>query len=189
MTEKKKLIALDMDDTIVYLMKAMMEDHNAKYPDCLLTYDQVIAFDETMFHPEYNKYDYFKTPGVFFDLQPVDEFVLDEIKKLHEAYDLIIVTSAFAESVHDKWRWIQTYLPFIPHENFCTFSRKDLIQADILIDDAIHNVKPWVAKGRPAFVLSHHWNQELRDLEGVHMFNSWHGLKEKIDAVLLEEEL
>lgn len=180
----KQIVAVDMDDTIVWLMKAIMEDHNEKYPDHLLTYEQMVAFSESMFHPEYDKMEYFVRKGTFLNLKVMDEHVVNELKEIHEAYDLIIVTSAFAESVLDKWKWIQIHLPFIPHTNFCTFSRKDLIQADILIDDAIHNVKPWVAKGRPALVPIHHWNQELKDLQGVTMFDSWKGMKQKIDEIL-----
>lgn len=180
----KKIVAVDMDDTILWLMKAIMNDHNEKHPDVRLTYEQMVAFDDSMFHPDYDKMEFFNRPGTFLDLEPMDGHVVPELEKIHQEYDLIVVTSAFPESVADKWRWIKKHLPFIPHHNFCTFSRKDLIQADILIDDAIHNVEKWVEKGKPAVVPAHHWNQELADLSGVHMMYGWHGMKEIIDNIL-----
>lgn len=180
----KKIVAVDMDDTLVYLMKAIMEDHNAKHPDYPVTYEQMIAFDESMLHKDYSKMDFFFKEGTFLNLELLDEYVIPEMKKINEAYDLIIVTSAFAENVLEKWKWLRRYMPFIPHKNFCAFTRKDLIQADILIDDALHNVKDWVQSGRPALVPSHHWNQEAAQLEHVTMFDSWENLKEEIDRLL-----
>jgi 5'(3')-deoxyribonucleotidase len=183
MTEKKKIVAVDMDDTILWLMKAIHADHSKKHPDFGLTYEDMVAFDDSMMHPDYCKLEFFKTPGTFLNLEIMDEHVVEELEQINEKYDLIIVTSSFAENVLEKWQWIQKYLPFIPHKNFCAFSRKDLIQADILIDDAIHNVKDWVATGRPAIVPHHHWNEELEKLDGVTMIYGWHGMTEIIDSV------
>ena len=107
---------------------------------------------------------------------------------IHEDYDLLIVTSAFASTVYDKWRWIQTHLPFVPFQNFITTNRKDLIQADILIDDAKHNVEEWIKTGRPALVPKHHWNEDLGNLDGVRLFDSWKGIKDHIDAIFISSE-
>lgn len=183
---RKPIIAIDMDDTMVFLMKAVMNDHNRKHPDYMLRYDQMIAFDESMLHPDYDKYAFLKGEDTYYHLEMVDEYVVPEIKKLHKKYDVIIVTSAFPETVLDKWRWMETYLPFIPHDNFFTGKRKDLINADILIDDAIHNVNKWVGSdsNRPAIVPSHHWNQELRTLPLVTMKEGWKDMCEVVDNVV-----
>lgn len=180
----KKIVAVDMDDTILWLMKAIMNDHNEKHPETPVLYEQMIAFDDSMLHPDYDKMEFFNRPGTFYHLEPMDDHVVSELEKIHNEYDLVVVTSAFPSSVSDKWDWIKKHLPFIPHENFFTGARKDLIQADILIDDAKHNVEKWVQKGKPAIVPSHHWNQQLAQLDGVHMMYGWHGMKEIIDSIL-----
>lgn len=179
----KKIVAVDMDDTILWLMKAIHADHNNKHPEAAVEYKNMVAFDDSMLHPDYDKIDFFATPGTFRNLEIMDEHVIDELEKINESYDLIIVTSAFAHSVPDKWEWLQEHMPFITQKKFITCSRKELIQADILIDDAIHNVKPWVKTGRPAIVPSHHWNQELSELPGVTMIYGWHGVKEILDDI------
>lgn len=181
----KKIIAIDMDDTLVWLMRAIMEDHRKKHPYWPLQYEDMAAFHTSMLHPEYNKMDFFNTPGVFRNLEIMDEHVKLEMMKLHEDYDILIVTSAFPHTVGDKWEWLQEHLPFVPHKNFITASRKDLINADLLIDDAIHNIIPWVETGRPAIVPSHHWNQELAELDHVTMIYGWHGVKEIVDSIFL----
>lgn len=181
---EKPIIAVDMDDTLVYLMKAIMEDHNRLHPDHKLEYKQMIAFDESMFHPDYNKYAYLNNPSTYEELELLDEHVVPEMKKLNEKYDVIIVTSAFPQAVPGKWNWMQKYLPFIPHRNFCAFSRKDLISADLLIDDAIHNVEDWSAKNRPAIVPTHHWNQELKQLPLVTMVEGWQNMSQVVDNVM-----
>lgn len=182
----KKIIAVDMDDTILYLMKAIQEDHNRKHPDQPVKYEDMIAFDDSMLHPEYSKLEFFHTEGTFLHLKIMQD-AAEELEKIHEAYDLIIVTAAFPDCVPDKWTWLQHHLPFIPERNFITTSRKDLIQADILIDDAIHNVVDWVKTGRRAIVPRHHWNTELAVLPGVMMISEWKGVKEKIDYMLGED--
>ena len=181
------LYCIDMDDTILYLMKAIHADHLKKHPDHPLNFEDMIAFNDDMLHPDYNKIDFFMEPGTFYNLEIMED-AAEELQRIHEAYDLIIVTAAFPESVPDKWRWVQKYLPFVPAENFITCSRKDLIQADILIDDAKHNVEKWVETGRPALVPSHHWNQDLEKLQGVKMVYGWHGMKAIIDFVLYDHE-
>jgi 5'(3')-deoxyribonucleotidase len=166
-------------------MKEIMKDHNKKHPDHLVTYEQMKAFHYDMFHSNYDVMAFMKEPEVFLNLELMDNYVVDELKKINDDYDLIIVTSAFPEHVMDKWRWLQNNLPFIPHRNFCTFSRKDLLKADVLIDDAIHNVKDWVATGRPAIVPRHHWNSELESLPYVMMADGWKDMSLKIEEALL----
>jgi 5'(3')-deoxyribonucleotidase len=182
--EKKKIVAVDMDDTIVYLMKRIMEHHNILHPDHQLEYEQMAAFKHEVFHPDYDLISYLNDPATYESLELVDEYVVPELKKLTENYDVIIVTSAFPNAVGGKWNWLQKNLPFIPQRNFITASRKDLINADILIDDAIHNVVDWIKTGRPVLVPSHHWNQELEKLDGVTMIYGFHGVSDIVEHIL-----
>lgn len=181
---RKPIIAIDMDDTIVFLMKAIMRNHNELHPDHALTYEQMAAFKHEIFHPEYNVLDHLELPETYEALELMDEYVIPEIKKLHEKYDVIIVTSAFPSSVPGKWKWMQEHLPFIPQKNFITCGRKDIINADLLIDDAIHNVEDWVASNRPAIVPNHHWNQELKGMTLVTMVDSWKDMCKIVEQVL-----
>ncbi|MDK2600495.1 hypothetical protein QO179_23645 [Bacillus stercoris] len=114
----------------------------------------------------------------------MDEYVVDEMKKIHEAYDLIIVTASFPEAVVDIWNWIQKYLPFIPYDNFISATRKDLINADLLIDDAVHNIRDWSKKGKPAISILHHWNHEVTSYPNVYTRSGWKGMKEYVDSIL-----
>jgi 5'(3')-deoxyribonucleotidase len=185
-TKKKKIVAVDMDDTLVYLMKAIQKDHNEKFPLNPLKYEDMAAFKHEVFASGYDIDTYLRTESTYTDLELIDEHVIPEMKKLCEMYDVIIVTSAFPEAVTGKWKWMQKYLPFIPSRNFITASRKDLIQADILIDDAIHNVHDWVATGRPVVVPIHHWNEELAIVEGVTPIYGWHGVSDIVFNILGE---
>jgi 5'(3')-deoxyribonucleotidase len=181
---RKPIIAIDMDDTIVFLMKAIMKHHNDNHTEHILAYENMAAFKHDVFHPDYDIMAYLKSNDTYRHLELMDEYVVPEIKKLHEKYDVVIVTSAFAEGVLGKWEWLQENLPFIPHKNFITCSRKDLLNADVLIDDAIHNVKDWIASNRPAVVPSHHWNQELKGMTLVTMVDGWKNVYEIVEQVL-----
>lgn len=191
----KKTILVDMDDTIALLMDAIRKDHNDQHPDHILKPQDMMAFDDSILHPEYDKRSFFGSTGLFYNLELIDNHVVEEMQKIHEAYDLIIVTAAFSESVHDKWRWLQKHMPFIPHDNFCTFKRKDKIHGDILIDDAPHNLLPWTETGRDAICIKQNWNVHLKEHEtpdghgDIFMKDGWKGMKEDIDFLIERQKV
>ncbi|GIO86439.1 hypothetical protein J25TS5_33710 [Paenibacillus faecis] len=41
----KKIIAIDMDDTICHLIPKAIHYHNIMYPDLPLTLEQIVSFD------------------------------------------------------------------------------------------------------------------------------------------------
>lgn len=146
---KKLRVLVDMDDTICHLVQRCIYHHNNKYPDHPMKYEDVTSWDmENIWHPECTPEDFFGRPGLYEELEFLDEHVVEEMRKLHEAYEVIIVTAASAYSVLEKWKWMQKHLPFIPHENFITAKKKYLIDGHLLIDDGSHNLIPWTELGR-----------------------------------------
>lgn len=182
--KNRKIIAIDMDDTIADLYTPTLEDHNEKFPSHKLTFEQLEGYNDSIYHPDYDIEGFFKHSGVFSRLKLIDDYVLDEMKKINEEYDLIILTAALPESVLDKWNWLQEYMPFIKKENFITANRKDLINADLLIDDAKHNIEKWSQTGKPAIVIDYHWNQECKNLKNVYPKTGWNGMLDLIKTIL-----
>lgn len=74
---------------------------------------------------------------------------IEVIKKLYEEYDLYILSSCVnpfdyegsGQVFADKYNFLRENLPFIEPERFIFTSSKQLIKADIKIDDSLSNLK------------------------------------------------
>jgi 5'(3')-deoxyribonucleotidase len=140
---KKLTIALDLDDTISIFM-----------PTCIKTYNEIYGTNHSI--EEVNTW---YVDGIFkhslwsiFDkcdvLQrmPLKEGAFDTIKKWHEqGHKLVIVTGVHdVKSYLDKIKWLERtgldkyILDIIPTQN------KELINADVLVDDNPEYLRKWV---------------------------------------------
>lgn len=182
----KKIILVDMDDTICHLVKRCIYHHNTRWAEHPIAYENVVGWDMSkIWHPECTEKDFFGVPGLYEELELFDEHVVEEMYKLHQDYDVNIVTAAWPEAVIGKWVWLQKHMPFIPHANFCVWKKKWLIQGDLLIDDAVHNLVPFAESGRPVIGLPHPWNQEVRD-QVRFKYDGWKDMKKLVDSIFEE---
>lgn len=121
--EKKKIL-LDMDGVIVDFgseIKKWFEEH----PHLKARYET---------HPDH-------IHGIFRDPKPV-EGAIDAIIKLNEKYDLYIATAApwgNPDAASDKRYWIEKHFGNLFHKKMFISHRKDMIEADYLIDDSLGN--------------------------------------------------
>lgn len=105
--------------------------------------------------------------GFFEDLEPVRGAVAGFDTLRRSGHDVVIATSIPEVAVHSftgKRRWIRRYFPDFSMKNFIAISRKGLIDADVLIDDATHNINDWIEAGRDvALVFDAPWNREIKE--------------------------
>jgi 5'(3')-deoxyribonucleotidase len=71
---RKPIIAIDMDDTIVFLMKAIMKHHNDNHTEHILAYENMAAFKHDVFHPDYDIMAYLKSNDTYRHLELMDEY-------------------------------------------------------------------------------------------------------------------
>jgi 5'(3')-deoxyribonucleotidase len=181
----KLIVAVDMDDTICHLVKRAIYHNNLNYPTHPLTYEDMENWNtDHIRHPDCTQQIFFGRPGLYEELELFDEYVVDEMEKLHNAYDLIIATAAYPTAVPEKWNWLQKHMPFIPNENFFPCKRKSLINFDMLIDDGPHNLIPAMKQGRKVLCLPHPWNLKARGEYDFPLMTSWKGAKERVDQIL-----
>jgi 5'-nucleotidase len=126
MSEKKKIVYIDMDGVLVDLSKEFekfYEEHpflRERYKKC----------------PDH-------IHGIFRNPPPI-EGAIEAVKKLAESgkYELIIATAApwgNPESASDKRYWIERYFGKLFYKKMVVTHRKDLLAGDYLIDDRIKN--------------------------------------------------
>ncbi|MBB6023080.1 5'(3')-deoxyribonucleotidase [Paenibacillus sp. JGP012] len=186
----KPMIAVDMDDTICHLVKRAIYHNNIIYPSHPLQYEDMVHWDTThLRHPESTHEVFYGRPGLFEELELYDEYVVEELSKINEAYDLIIVTAAEPKTVMEKWNWLQKHMPFITLEQFITCKRKNLLAFDLLIDDGPHNLIPAFESGRKVICIPHPWNKQQLEHYGFPQMSFWKDAKLYIDELLQPQGL
>ncbi|MCL2699455.1 MAG: hypothetical protein FWE68_04005 [Defluviitaleaceae bacterium] len=62
-------------------------------------------------------------------------------KFIDDGHDVLVVTASVYQTIPAKMNWLFDNYPYLSWENVIITKRKQLIQADILIDDGIHNLE------------------------------------------------
>jgi 5'-nucleotidase len=157
-----KTLLIDMDSVICDLMSEWHARYNNDYNDNL-TVDRLKCWNsEKYVKPECGMkiYDYLKAPGLFTRLEPLPNAV-EVLERLHNTYDILIVTSSVSNAFAEKEMWVEKYLPFIGKYNLIFSHRKDMIVGDLLFDDAPHNLKEFSSTKRLAVAMDYPYNKDI----------------------------
>lgn len=136
-------ILVDIDDTIENLCEAWcrwlsyLYDLDVDYTD-VTDWNMELFFptltNEQIFAPLYNE--------KFWNTVEPKEDAIEYLKKLYEeGYDIYLCTSTDYKIIQMKYEIIiQKYFPFIKWNNVIIAHNKQMIRADFLIDDGVHNL-------------------------------------------------
>lgn len=191
MSLQKKKLLIDFDDTIC--QSFMLRQVN-KFLGTDYKVDDFKDYIIDAIVPKKLRAKFFES---FFDEDPYEDIPLVDgakkaLKKLNEVYDIYICSSSiFLNSPKDsallfasKFNYLVKTLPFLDPKKFIFTSSKDVICADIIIDDYLHNLKYTNIPQRLLFDAYH--NREFTDDElgsyNVTRVNSW----EEICTLLLK---
>lgn len=141
----KPVVLIDIDDTIANLLSAWCIYLNTKYetyvlPSNIREWDMQKAFPtltkEQIYEP-INNDDFWKT------VQPKQD-AMEYVKKLYDDgyYEIYLCTSTDYRNVKVKYECIvKRYFPYIQWNHVIVASNKQMIRADYLIDDGVHNLE------------------------------------------------
>ncbi len=178
----KPILCIDMDSVIVDLMSEWYSLYNRDYQDDL-TVERVLSWDAKSYvKPECGGkiYQYLQAPGLFASLQPLAHAV-DVLERLVRRFDILIVTAPpSAIAYQEKEEWVQRHLPLIGRENLIFTHRKDLINGDLLFDDAPHNLEAFQGTGRVAVAMDYPYNRNVN----CPRVSGWLEFEEKVDSFL-----
>lgn len=137
-----KTILVDMDDTIENCTEAWVQYVNKRYgtnvdPDSLRDWDVSKAFPTLTREQVYSVT---FEDEFWHSVTPIDGAVEYLKKLIDDGHKVYIVTCAAYETLKVKMEDVLfKYFPFIEWKDVIIASRKQMINADILIDDGIHN--------------------------------------------------
>ncbi|WP_257347552.1 5' nucleotidase, NT5C type [Pseudalkalibacillus decolorationis] len=165
-----KTLLIDMDSVICDLMTEWHRRYNRDYDDNLSIQDLKCWDSENYVKKECgNKiYDYLDEPELFIKLDPLPN-AIEVLRRLHENYEILIVTSSRTYAYTEKEKWIEKHLPFIGKRNLIFTHRKEMVRGDILFDDAPHNLIAFKKTGRTAIAMDYPYNQDVK----VDRVSSW----------------
>lgn len=78
----------------------------------------------------------------FFRNAPIIQDSQDVLYRLHQVYDVYVVSSAmeYPRSIVEKYEWLQEHFPFISWQKMVFCGSKNIVRADIMIDDHLKNL-------------------------------------------------
>lgn len=138
---KRKVLSVDMDDVLAKLLPKWIEVINENERESVSLND-IKSWDlEKYFRCGRKVFDYL-TYDLYRNL-PVMENSQEVLKKLQEKYDIYIVTTAtlYIDSLVAKIEWLEEHFPFIDKNHVVLCGNKNIIKANIMIDDGVHNLE------------------------------------------------
>lgn len=133
----RKKIAIDMDEVLADTLGAIIDAVNER-ANLGITVESLNGQKLKQVIPEHDGLvtEILREPGFFRHLKVMPN-AQEVVEKLNQHYDVYIATAAMdvPTSFHDKYEWLLEHFPFLDPQHFVFCGRKNIINADYLIDD------------------------------------------------------
>ena len=140
---KKLTICIDMDDTIEYLLPAWLRWLNNKY-NLNVTPEMINSWDITEYFPPLTIgqiCEPLHIPEFWDTVRPMSDAIEYIDKLIQDGHKVYICTSTDYRIAPEKFnRCLFKHFPFIDKHNVITCYNKQMINCDVLVDDALHNL-------------------------------------------------
>ncbi len=131
-------IGLDWDDVTAPFNSIAIDMANEKYRmDPPLALDEIDSWENT---GRANVIKEFYQSKELYRRQQVPERTKRAVRRLMEIADVYFITAVAPDFMGVRARQILEAFPELPHENIILGNAKNLVQFDIILDDAIHNI-------------------------------------------------
>ncbi|PTH10937.1 5'(3')-deoxyribonucleotidase, partial [Staphylococcus capitis] len=133
----RKKIAIDMDEVLADTLGEIIDAVNER-ANLGISIESLNGKKLKHMMPEHEGLvtEILREPGFFRRLK-VMPHAQDVVEKLNHHYDVYIATAAMdvPTSFHDKYEWLLEFFPFLNPQHFVFCGRKNIVNADYLIDD------------------------------------------------------
>ena len=182
-------ILIDLDNILVDTYKIWLKAYNLFYlPKGA---GEVKIEDLTNFEMDKNKnvngniWKIIDSDGFFKDLPEIEGGVW-AVEKLQKAGHNVIICSSPSKNIGswtDKIYWIQNHLKIMSNKNIILTGSKQLVMADILIDDSPKNAYNWRKKNPKGIVAQINWPYNLNSVAQIKA-DSWEDTKSAWQTIL-----
>ena len=178
-------ILLDCDNVICDTTRSVLDVHYEKTGERLSVDDIKTYYIENFVSPEYKDdfYTIFLDKRVWKGIQVLPHCV-EVVERLHNAgHEIWIATSTEAANVHKKARFLQRTFPFLNiRKCLITTPYKQILNADLLIDDCVDNV---INAQYKSILMTYPWNANFDDAsdENIYRVNNWLEVEPMIEYI------
>lgn len=172
---KQFRVILDADDTLFKCNSEAIKKLNDEY-GCHFTVNDITSWG--LLNNELdNRLKYFKDP-IFIKNLPLMKGAKEFVHKLSEKAEIFVCTNVNPECVFARFSAIIENFPEIKPENIIFGGRKDLLIADMMLDDALHNLEK--ANVKYPVLFQQPWNFENNSILSVDGYSQFLELVEII---------
>lgn len=182
-------IAVDQDQVICKWVERVLEWYNEDYKtnftrDDIKNYwamQDILGVQGKPFIRAAMRY-----PEMYRDLDEVEGAIAGMKSLTDLGYDVVIATAvprSAGIAYHGKLEWLRRRMPWFNLDNFIAIQRKDLLAADVLIDDGPHNIEAWVKSGRECIIFDAPWNQGIKESDFVYRAKNWDEVLARIKRI------
>lgn len=134
----KKRIAVDMDGVLADVYSQFIDYHERDF-GIRLDRSDLEGLSESEAFP--NCGIHVNTRGFFrtVPLVPDSDRVLQAVNSMHDVY-IVSAALEFPNSLDDKYQWLREHFPFIGWRQIVFCGTKEIVDADIMIDDHLKNL-------------------------------------------------
>lgn len=166
-------ILVDIDDVLLDLLSAWIKALNQEY-GTNVSKDEVTDWYIPKFFPSLTKEQVFAPlylPSFWRTVRPKPDATMYLKRLKDDGYTIYLCTSTHFSNVWPKFRVIKTYFPYIDWNHVIVASNKTMIKADVLVDDAPHNL--WGGDYKKILMTAPH-NKDIDEKSyGFYRANDW----------------
>ena len=173
-------ILIDVDDVLNNLCEAWCIWLDKKYKTGVF-YTDITEWDMRIFFPNLTEDEIYAplfNEDFWHTVNPNLEAIKYVYMLIQEGYNIYLCTTTHYKTIQIKFEFIKKYFSYINWNHLIVCSRKQIINADILIDDAPHNL---IGGGYQKILMSQPHNKNYDALSnGMYRVNDW---KECYDTI------
>ena len=163
-------VLVDMDGVLCDLITPMLQGwHETGGP--LYAASDVTDWDlkKIFKHPNAGGWitEFLSRPALFPSLKPLSG-AIDGLLRLQTAGHQVLIVTHVSRDVTNafdgKRQWVSTHIPWFDLHDLCFCTRKEIIDGDVLIDDARHNIEAWTGEGKTAIIMDQPWNRGMGEV-------------------------
>ncbi|MDO4650808.1 MAG: hypothetical protein Q4B26_19400 [Eubacteriales bacterium] len=161
-------VLLDADDVLIdcneYALKLLEEKNH-----CTYSIDHVTDWGYLGI-PEDERLSFLNDPA-FYRTQPAIPGAADFLKELLSMANVTIMTAVYPQFMGERIERLTKLFPFFPMQNIIMGHRKEMVQADVMLDDGVHNL---LSSGASLPVLFRRpWNRKASGICCVNDYNDF----------------
>ena len=161
-------VILDVDDVLLdcnrYALTLLSQQDGVPYSIDRITDWGLLGI------PEDRRLDFLKSKE-FYEQQPALPGAAGFLKDLCEIANVTIMTAVYPQFMGERIRRLGELFPFFPQENIIMGRRKEMLQADVILDDGVHNL---YGTGLTLPVLFRQpWNRHVSGICSINYYNEF----------------